>query len=48
MNHVYRLRRYRAIPKKKSFVKYFLSWDWESEFVGSKAGFKIIEGKKIN
>ena len=29
-------------------MKYFLSWDCESEFVGSKAGFKIIEGKNIN
>ena len=35
------------ITEKKSFVKYFLSWDCESEFVGFKAGFKIIKGKNI-
>ena len=34
--------------EKKSFVKYFLSWDCESEFVGSKADFKIIKDKNIN
>ena len=47
MNHVYRLRWCRAIPKKKYFVKNFLSWDCEPEFGGSKAGFKIIKGKNI-
>ena len=36
------------ITEKKSFVKYFLRWDCESELVGSKAGFKIIKGKNIN
>ena len=35
------------LPKKKSFVKYFLSWDCKSEFVHSKAGFKIIKVKNV-
>ena len=33
---------------KKSFVKYFLSWDCGSQLAGPKTGFKIIEFKNIN
>ena len=33
---------------KKSFVKYFLSWDCGSQLAGPKTGFKIIEVKNIN